>query len=177
MKIYALAFFVLFTVSCGNPHDSQSISGTSSAWQDDYPQTPDSDYTPGELCPEADYLRYPEQIRYCKRNVSRDTKQEVIAMYDDDLGYSVGSMPRSLFKVDHYIPLCAGGANTEKNLWPQHKSVYKITDPLEPKVCELMSLGGITQAEVVDLVNLAKHDLERAPQVIRDLDSKLNSIR
>ena len=80
-------------------------------------------------------------------------------------------MPRADFKIDHYIPLCAGGSNDESNLWPQHESVYQITDPLEPLVCEKMAAGKLTQAQAIELVRQAKNDLSKADVIINHVDS------
>jgi len=121
-----------------------------------FPHSPDPVLTPGSLCEEPDERRYKERIPYCKRDVDSDTKKEVITTYDETLGYSVGKMNRHDFKIDHYIPLCMGGDNDEENLWPQHKSVYVITDPLEHSLCRKMIDGRIRQAEAVEIIKRAK---------------------
>jgi hypothetical protein len=127
--------------------------------------------TPGSLCEQPDTYRYPEHIRYCERNVSRDEKDAVIRAYDQQFGYRIGSMDRQEFKIDHFIPLCAGGSNDASNLWPQHKSVYAITDPLEPLVCQKMAAGTLTQAQAVQYIREAKTDLSKAPGIISMLSS------
>lgn len=38
-------------------------------------------------------------------------------------------------------------SNEENNLWPQHKKVYMITDPLEPEMCAAMSNGKLLQRD------------------------------
>ena len=73
------------------------------------------------------------------------------------------------FKIDHLIPLCAGGANDEDNLWPQHKSVYNITDALEPVVCEKMAAGRLKQAEAVKLILQAKMHLDQVPSILKQI--------
>jgi hypothetical protein len=78
-------------------------------------------------------------------------------------------MNRGDFKIDHLIPLCAGGANSEENLWPQHKSVYAITDPLEPIVCQKMQDGKLLQADAVKLILQAKMHLEEVPAIIKQV--------
>ncbi len=118
------------------------------------------------LCHSGKTFRYPERILYCERSVGSGLKKEVIRNYDTALGFSIEKMDRSKFKIDHLIPLCAGGSNDDENLWPQHEKVYKITDPLEPLVCDKMAKGKLLQAKAIDLVRRAKADLSEAPKVI-----------
>ena len=131
-----------------------------------FPIGPDSDVTPGETCQHADTYRYPERIAYCERDVDSQLKKEIIAQYDSEFGYNIGGMPRNKFKIDHYIPLCMGGSNSRTNLWPQHESVYKITDPLEQQLCEKMAQGKLLQAEAIDLIREAKNHLDEAPDIL-----------
>ncbi len=135
----------------------------------DFPLGPDPVMTPGALCQRPDSYRYSQHIPYCERNVSYDQKEEVIRAYDQKFGYQIESMDRQDFKIDHFIPLCAGGSNDSTNLWPQHKSVYEITDPLEPLVCEKMENGTLTQAQAVEYIREAKTDLAKAPGIISKL--------
>lgn len=130
-----------------------------------YPRGPDLEMTPGSLCQVGSTFRYPEHIRYCNRDVDTKFKNEIIAEYDRELGYRVRSMPRGQFKIDHFIPLCAGGSNDRDNLWPQHKSVFKITDPLEPLVCQKMADGRLKQADAVQLIREAKTDLSKVQAI------------
>lgn len=130
-----------------------------------YPKGPDENLTPGALCEHADQLRYPEKIKYCERDVSSQEKGQIFVSYDQ-LGYRTRSLKRQDFKIDHYIPLCAGGSNDERNLWPQHESVYTITDPLEALVCEKMSAGRLLQKDAVALIKEAKNNLGMVPAII-----------
>lgn len=130
-----------------------------------YPQGPDGNLTPGALCAHADTLRYPEKIKYCERNVSTGEKREIFAKYDQ-LGYRTRSMNRMDFKIDHYIPLCAGGSNSEDNLWPQHKSIYVITDELEAMICEKMSAGRLKQKMAVEIIMEAKNNLGDVDEIV-----------
>ena len=136
---------------------------------DRYPKNPNTVETPGKLCSGSNNYRYPERIQYCERNVDSYTKQAVILNYDKVLGYQIRSMNRQDFKIDHLIPLCAGGANTEDNLWPQHKSVYDITDPLEPVICEKMSQGKLLQADAIKLILKAKLNLDQVPASLKQV--------
>ncbi|MGZ3769054.1 MAG: hypothetical protein ACXVCP_00130 [Bdellovibrio sp.] len=129
-----------------------------------FPTAPDATLTPGALCTTPNSQRYPEQINYCDRNVSTETKMEIFNQYDQ-IGFRTRSMKRQAFKIDHYIPLCAGGSNDIKNLWPQHESVYTITDKLEALICEKMAEGVLKQKDAVRIIIQAKHNLDQVPQI------------
>ncbi|XGC79404.1 hypothetical protein ACES2L_08695 [Bdellovibrio bacteriovorus] len=133
-----------------------------------FPTGPDENLTPGALCNHPDSLRYPEKIKYCERDVSTDQKRAIFAKYDQ-LGYRTRSMNRQSFKIDHYIPLCAGGSNDSRNLWPQHESVYKITDALEQLVCEKMAQGRLKQKDAIAYIKEAKHNLDIAQDIIEEV--------
>ncbi len=146
------------------------ISSLSFAGQS-FPTGPRAEMTPGSLCQQSRAFRYPERIRYCDRNVDSRLKNEIIREYDQEFGYAVRSMPRRDFKIDHFIPLCAGGSNNKDNLWPQHESIYLITDPLEPLVCEKMSEGSLSQAEAVQLIREAKSDLTKVESILLQIEA------
>ena len=76
------------------------------------------------------------------------------------MGYEITPADRLDFKIDHLIPLCMGGSNGTLNLWPQHKSVYEITDSLEFILCEKLRLAKITQKEAIEKILYAKHHLD-----------------
>jgi hypothetical protein len=143
----------------------------SNAAQGSFPTGPDQQMTPGELCAHPDSYRYPEHIPYCSRNVVGDLKKQIIRDYDSQLGYSIESMPRQDFKIDHLIPLCAGGANSEDNLWPQHKTIYAITDPMEPLICQKMSDGKLKQRDAVEMIKAGKLDLSKVPDIMARLQA------
>lgn len=134
---------------------------------DKFPIGPNPQVTPGVLCTQPTEKRYAEQIDYCERDVSTELKKELIRMYDEQFGYSIHSMNRADFKIDHFIPLSIGGANAKENLWPQHKSVYNITDPLELLLSQKMVAGRIKQAEAVRVMREAKLNLGRTPDLIQ----------
>lgn len=135
-----------------------------------FPTSPNLNETPGELCAHPDKLRYPEQIAYCERDVDTYTKKAVIQKYDQVLGYRISTMNRGEFKIDHLIPLCAGGANSETNLWPQHKSVYTKTDPIEPLLCQKMLEGKLRQSDAVKIIIEAKTNLNKIPEILKRLN-------
>ncbi len=135
-----------------------------------FPKGPDATLTPGALCAHPDQYRYPEKIKYCERDVSTGEKAAIFQKYDQ-LGYRTRSMKRQAFKIDHYIPLCAGGSNESRNLWPQHQSVYEITDKLEALICEKMAAGRLRQKDAVALIMQAKNNLDEVPEIHDHLNS------
>lgn len=147
------------------------VSASAEVWAKGFPTNPDPRLTPGSLCNDPDETRYPERIAYCKRDVSTGLKKQIIAIYDQRLGYSVGEMNRQEFKIDHFIPLCAGGSNTKENLWPQHRTVYQQTDPLEPVLCEKMQSGRLRQADAIRLIREAKLDLTRVEETLEYIEN------
>ncbi len=139
------------------------------AGQARYPKNPDPQLTPGTLCENADAYRYPERIKYCNRNVKTSTKYEIIDTYDKSRGFQIRQMDRQSFKIDHFIPLCMGGSNDRDNLWPQHVSVYNVTDPMEPLACQRMAEGKLSQSRAIELIKSAKLDLSQVSKVMRIL--------
>lgn len=130
-----------------------------------FPEGPNPDMTPGVLCANSNTYRYDEHILYCERNVNSSTKNQIIKDYDLRLGFSISKMPRGDFKIDHFIPLSIGGANDIGNLWPQHKSIYQYSDPLESQVSDLMVKGRIKQAEAIQVIRDCKLHLERCEEL------------
>jgi hypothetical protein len=130
-----------------------------------YPDKPNPTITPGALCAKPDDFRYDEKIPYCKRDVDSSTKQAIIKNYDATFGYKIAQMNRADFKIDHYIPLCMGGSNEISNLWPQHASVFKITDPIEQVACVKMGEGKLLQSKAIEILKQAKADLSLAPKL------------
>ncbi|MDD4972984.1 MAG: HNH endonuclease signature motif containing protein [Bacteriovorax sp.] len=141
------------------------------AFGPDFPVGPNPQLTPGKLCDTPTTYRYPEHIAYCDRDVTYDTKEILIQKYDEQLGYHIQTLNRADFKIDHFIPLCAGGSNDVTNLWPQHKSIYEITDPVEPLICAKMATGKLKQADAVKLVVRAKTYLNQVASVMRTLNT------
>ena len=144
-----------------------SLVSSQFAFADSFPRGPIAQLTPGVLCSTPNSHRYPEKIAYCERDVLPSLKEKVMEEYDRRFGFQTEQMPRGVFKIDHYIPLCMGGANVAANLWPQHVSIYKITDPLEQELCTKMAEGKILQKEAVQLIKEAKNNLDDAPIILR----------
>lgn len=130
-----------------------------------YPRSPNLSLTPGALCTTPIEYRYPERIAYCEREVSSWQKELVFINYRK-LGYSL-SGERHQYKVDHFIPLCAGGSNDITNLWPQYYTISEKTDPLEPLGCKVLSKGKITQKELIDLITDVKLDISKLPEAMK----------
>lgn len=170
MRAIAFSAVFLLLAACGTSQNSSTIQGADGR----YPLGPNATKTPGSLCDHPDSYRYPENIPYCERDVSTDLKRAIIAEYDHDLDYSIQSMNRGDFKIDHYIPLCMGGSNHADNLWPQHKSVYQETDPIEPLLCELMSRGVMRQSEAIQIIREAKANLDHCSAIERDLQDRVD---
>lgn len=141
------------------------------AFSIDYPKGPNLELTPGSLCARANSYRYAEQIPYCERDVSSQLKNEIFDNYRTQLGFKLDPRTRNSYKIDHFFPLCAGGSNEETNLWPQHVSVYTITDPLEGLGCEKMKAGKILQKNLIELIKRAKLNLAEAPAILKNLQS------
>lgn len=137
----------------------------------DFPRSPNPQITPGSLCSHPDYYRYREKIPYCERDVPVQQKERIFMNYNKRLGFHMDPKRRYDFKVDHFIPLCAGGSNNDNNLWPQHYSIYKITDPLEGLGCEKLKLGLITHKNLVALIKQAKLNLNEAPRIMKYFES------
>lgn len=131
-----------------------------------YPVGPNPNITPGSLCTGSSKRRYQEQITVCERDVSTSLKRDIIRQYDDELGFSIHEMDRMEFKIDHFIPLSVGGSNNRDNLWPQHRTVYELTDPIETVLHIKMEQSRITQEEAIRVIREAKLNLDRAPELL-----------
>ena len=182
---------VVFTTSCGNSAKTSGLSGhhgrgdsyggfdeneDSPHLEDNkqYPVRPDAELTPGGVCTTPDERRYPEHVAYCERDVESDLKRDIFVQYDRKLGYQTTHMSRSLFKIDHLIPLCLGGSNNRSNLWPQHRTIYELTDPIEPYLCGLLGRGVLKQAEAIDIIREVKQSPETAKQALRSLEARFH---
>jgi hypothetical protein len=134
----------------------------------EYPMGPLARLTPGELCDRPSAYRYPENIAYCERSVSTEEKDVVFAEYRQ-IGYKLSYTNRSSYKIDHFIPLCAGGSNNKENLWPQHISIATVTDSIEKLGCDKMALGKLSQARMVFLIKAVKNDLGQVNAVRNEM--------
>jgi hypothetical protein len=163
----------LALTACGALPSASLTSGEPAA--DGFPTMPDPTLTPGKVCDAPDAYRYPEHIAYCNRDVSTSAKNDVIHTYDVRDGYTVEAMNRQDFKIDHYIPLCMGGSNDATNLWPQHKTVYVHTDPIEDTLCQIMAAGKMKQVDAIDKMEYAKHHLDECAAILDELKAQLGN--
>lgn len=133
-----------------------------------FPIRPDPRLTTGSLCTTPTSYRFAERIPYCERDVSSETKDLVFKNYAK-LGYKFKPGERSSYKIDHFIPLCFGGSNHPNNLWPQHVSVFTVTDPIESVGCDKLRDNKIKQKELISIIRAVKNDLSLAPDALRRL--------
>jgi hypothetical protein len=69
--------------------------------------------------------------------------------------YGLPTGPHPTLEIDHLIPLCLGGADSDANLWPEpRRSIEKqfpaeLKDDLEHRLCEMVCAGelGVKQAQ------------------------------
>ena len=160
MKVKVLALLSLFVLA------TQALAAAH------YPMAPDRRLTPGKFCePQlATEYRYQEQIPYCARDVASELKNEIFTAYRR-LGYTLSSVNRADYKIDHYIPLCLGGSNDKTNLWPQHVSIYSITDSIEALSCEKLQQNRISRRDAVTVLLTVKNDLSKAKEAVKYLRS------
>jgi hypothetical protein len=108
---------------------------------------PDPRVTPGALCtaedPDFDGNAYQEQIPHCNRNFNNSKKMAVARVYN------VPPNQWSNYEFDHLIPLCAGGSNDVRNVWPEILSHAQLKDAVEDHVCSGMRSGLMTQKEAI----------------------------
>jgi len=111
---------------------------------------PDPRVTPGAICtvndPDFDSLEYPEQIARCKRNFSESKKTTVARVYN------IPKSKWSDYEFDHLIPLCAGGSNDVRNVWPEPIDHAHKKDVIEDEVCRGMRAGTMGQKEAIATV-------------------------
>jgi hypothetical protein len=114
---------------------------------------PDPTLTPGAV-------RTTDRSEICStstrelRHWSRERDDRILREY----GLPPGQHPN--YEVDHLIPLCLGGADDIRNLWPQPRRSIEATwnaekkDDLEARLCQMVCAGEISpataQAEISD---------------------------
>jgi hypothetical protein len=135
-----------------------------------FPMGPDAHLTPGSTCSTPDAYRYAEHIPYCNRRVSGRDKDVIFGEYRS-IGFVIDISRRSDFKIDHLIPLCAGGSNNPDNLWPQHKSIFAQTDKIESVGCDKLKAGKLKQADLIKMILEAKRNLSLAAPTLTTLNN------
>ena len=73
------------------------------------------------------------------RHVTQKMKVEACLAY----GVTKGC-PGKGYELDHRVPRCAGGADDERNLWPQPAPQFHWKDRLETRVCKELKDGKIS---------------------------------
>ena len=117
---------------------------------------PNPDLTPGELCTQQDpdYIRTqhvgdpngPDIFAVCRRHVTKAMKKRVEQEYGITPDQAKG------YVIDHRIPLCAGGSNDIKNLWPQPVAQSHEKDRLEDVICSDLRSGVMGLPESIDMI-------------------------
>jgi hypothetical protein len=109
---------------------------------------PNVENTPGILCtkqdPDFDGFEYAEKVARCRRDIDVGDKRRIAEAY--------GNLPQgewSKYEFDHLIPICAGGSNDLRNVWPQRLDEAKEKDKIEVQVCAKMRAGTMTQKQAV----------------------------
>ncbi len=130
---------------------------------------PLADLTPGDLC--TNPVREFHGGNICKRKVRSEVRDAVLRNYNQRRGPYINDLNRAEFKVDHYIPLCLGGSNRKANLWPQHRSSFRITDPIEAALCEKVREGKITRNKAIEIIKAVKNDVSLEAQSWNEINS------
>jgi hypothetical protein len=133
------------------------------------PPRPLEELTPGSLCKHPT-RRFPGGA-ICDRNVSPGLKRAVIRDYNQHLREKITDLNRADFKIDHFIPLCLGGSNEKTNLWPQHTSVFAVTDAIEASLCKAFRAGKIRKDQAINLIKSVKKNTSLEKQVWREIRS------
>jgi hypothetical protein len=102
---------------------------------------------PGSLCTEDDpdfqEYRYPEQISYCRRNLSSARKEAIKRKF---------GIPRedwSLYQIDHVYSLWVGADNSDRNLMPITVPQHEWKNQMEAVIRPLVVSGEMTQSEAL----------------------------
>jgi hypothetical protein len=67
--------------------------------------------------------------------------------------YGLPPGPHAFYEIDHLVPLCLGGADSNANLWPEPRGSIEpefnaeAKDRLEARVCEMVCGGDLDVRE------------------------------
>jgi hypothetical protein len=103
---------------------------------------PNPTLTPGDVLPvsaaQVSVAGYASRVR----NVPVSEKRDVYAEYHLAYPQKTGS-----YECDHFIPLCLGGSNSIKNLWPEPAPEFHWKDGLEVYLWRQVRAGRVGLAE------------------------------
>ena len=107
---------------------------------DSWPETPDDKLTPGEIATTdgAEICGWVDGKSYSQRHRLPFDIERARRVFDR---YGIDPHLHGQFELDHRVPLCLGGADTEKNLWPQPRKgpwTAEMKDRLEAHMCKKM---------------------------------------
>jgi hypothetical protein len=103
---------------------------------------PDPACTPGEVLPiGVDVICH--QPSSARRHVSIEMKRQVFAEYN----VSIPDHWEGQWEIDHLVPVCAAGASTLANLWPQAAPDYHLKDKAEDWGCREVCAGRMPLAD------------------------------
>jgi hypothetical protein len=136
------------------------------AMTQDWAIVPDPTLTPGAVRT-ADVSDICSHGTSGLRHWSRERDDRIMAEY----GLPTGPHPQ--YEVDHLIPLCLGGADDDRNLWPEPRRSLEPEwnaerkDDLEHRLCEMVCSGELVvreaQSEISeDWTESYRHRFKRA---------------
>ncbi len=108
---------------------------------------PDRVCTPGETDTEdvADLCATLTQERRCKPDAA--LRRALLAAYGT----------KKAGEIDHLIPICLGGAQSVRNLWPQQSPQFKVKDKLEARLCREICSGKVSLPAARSIVTNPKN--------------------
>jgi hypothetical protein len=114
------------------------------SWHDTRPFTslPNPKLTPGEIADISPVCGPTDGLRHWSRERDNDVLRS----------YGIVAGPHPGYEIDHLVPLCLGGADTIKNLWPQLRKEAQAKDKLEAELCRMACKGEIDTAEAQEAI-------------------------
>lgn len=116
-------------------------------------ELPDDSVTPGVIATTDRQKIVSTKWGKDKRHVTEKMKVQACLAY----GITKGC-PGKKYELDHRVPRCAGGADDERNLWPQKAPGFHWKDRLETLVCKEIKQGkiGVSEAQAIFLGDWAE---------------------
>ncbi len=112
---------------------------------------PDKNLTPG------DFMHADRSLPTGPTSEIRNVPPELRKTVFDEYHIPAATRNGTDYEVDHFIPLCLGGSNDEKNLWPQTRDPKvewnaEEKDKLENKLFQLVKAGVIPATKAQDAI-------------------------